>query len=273
MINLRDAKRLLDPLKRKIFRVIGRAIITSINNAEGTQKAQLTVLANEVLGKVERIQEYGFDTYPKTDAEAVVLFINGNRDHGLIIVAGDRRYRIQDLVEGEVSLYTHEDSGDVRHRIHLKTGQVIDIKGDEINVITTKHTDPDTGVVTTGDVNITTTGGDTNITTVKHTDPDTGVETIGDVNITTEGNVSVSAEGDITAAAEGDITATADGDVTVTAGGTADVTATGKATITGTLVDIDGGGILAGCITGNSICHFTGSAHAHASLTVKATGP
>jgi len=230
MINLRDAKRLLDPLKRKIFRVIGRAIITSINNAEKTQKVQLTVLANEVLGKVERIQEYGFDTYPKTDAEAVVLFINGNRDHGLIIVAGDRRYRIQDLIEGEVALYTHEDSGDVRHRIHLKTGQVIDIKGVDVNITTT-----------------------------------------GNTTITTEGNTVVASEGNVTVSADGNMTATIDGDVEVTAGGAADVTATGKVTITGTVVDIDGGGSLAGCINGNSICHFTGSPHADKSGTVLVT--
>ncbi len=36
-MNLNDLKRLLRPIQNKIFLLLGRAILTAINNSEGTQ--------------------------------------------------------------------------------------------------------------------------------------------------------------------------------------------------------------------------------------------
>jgi phage gp45-like len=38
-------------------------------------------------------------------AEAVVLFVGGRREHGLVVAVDDRRYRLKGLEKGEVALY------------------------------------------------------------------------------------------------------------------------------------------------------------------------
>lgn len=149
MITFDDFKRLTNTIQNKIFLLVGRAIVTYINNSTDVhhQKVQLSVLKNETLSNVERIQEYGFETYPHTNSEAVSLFLSGDRRHGLVIAIGDRRYRLTDLTEGEVAIYTSEDQSAGGHRIHLKSGQKIEINCKDVDI------------TCTGTANITANGG------------------------------------------------------------------------------------------------------------------
>jgi len=127
-----DFKRLIAPIQRKIFLLLGRALLTAVNNSEGTQKIQITVLNNETITDVERMQEYGFETYPFTGAEVMTLFLNGNRDHGIAVCVHDRRYRPKDLVEGEVCVYTDEDKTDP-YRMHLKRSRILFVVADKFD--------------------------------------------------------------------------------------------------------------------------------------------
>jgi phage baseplate assembly protein V len=103
-----DFYRLTDVIKRKIYLLIGRAILTAIVNSEKTQKIQVTLLKDETVSDIERFQEYGFETYPKKgSAEAVIAFLNGNRDHGIVLCVHDREYRPLDLSEGDVRVYDY----------------------------------------------------------------------------------------------------------------------------------------------------------------------
>ena len=106
MIEIKDIHRLLAPIKNKIFLLIGRAILKAINNSEGTQKIQVVGLSGETITDIERMQEYGFESYPVAESEAVVLYINGNRDQGLAICVHDRSNRPDDLAEGESQMYS-----------------------------------------------------------------------------------------------------------------------------------------------------------------------
>jgi phage gp45-like len=47
-------------------------------------------------------------------AEAMVLFLNGQRSHGVVLGIGDRRYRIKGTKEGEVAIYD-----DQKQQIHI----------------------------------------------------------------------------------------------------------------------------------------------------------
>jgi len=107
MISISDLSRFLDPLKRKIFLLVGRAIVTAVNNSGKTQLVQVTALKDETISDIERMEEYGFATYPKTGSEALINFINGNRDHGLVVCIHDRNYRPTDLTEGDVRVYDY----------------------------------------------------------------------------------------------------------------------------------------------------------------------
>ena len=120
------------PIKKKIFLLIGRAIISMINNVKMTQEVQATVLNGEIVTGIERIQEYGFDTSPLPESEGVVLFQNGNRDQGICICVGDRRYRpTTKLLPGEVQVYDY-----LGNHMFLKTGNIIEIKTVTGNIIT-----------------------------------------------------------------------------------------------------------------------------------------
>lgn len=121
--------KMLGPLVRRIRLALGRGIVRLVADGGGIQTVQLDLMANETRSKVERFQEYGFTSHPLEGAEAAVIFMGGNRDHGIVIAVDDRRYRLKALEAGEVAIYT--DEGD---KIHLKRGKIIEISTDELIV-------------------------------------------------------------------------------------------------------------------------------------------
>ena len=120
MMDERSFGLLLQRLKSRVRLTIGRALISLIDDTKTIQTLQLQALADEVLDDVERVQQYGFTSVPKQGAEAVVVFLGGERSAGLVVATDDRRYRVKGLQEGEVCLYT--DEGDV---IQLRRGNKI----------------------------------------------------------------------------------------------------------------------------------------------------
>jgi len=129
--------RVLNPIKRQIYMLIGRSILSYVNNSKGTQLLQIKLLADEVCSDIERLEDYGLTSYPLKDAEPLALFINGNRSHGVVVCVHDRRYRPTDLAEGEVCLYSKDDLNADKHRVHLKAGNIIDTKCKDSNLTAT----------------------------------------------------------------------------------------------------------------------------------------
>tara|TARA_R110001583_G_scaffold178954_2_gene335292 strand:+ start:20100 stop:20681 length:582 start_codon:yes stop_codon:yes gene_type:complete len=107
--------RLIRPLKRRVFLMVSRAVIKIINDAEGIQKLQLVGYDGELHEGVERFQEYGFTSHPKSGAEAVVVAVAGNRGHSLVIALDDRKFRLKSLQPGEMAIYD-----DLGQKVHLK---------------------------------------------------------------------------------------------------------------------------------------------------------
>lgn len=115
-------ERMIRPLKNRVMLIIGRAVVAAVSDSKGMQSMKLDLLSEEVQEDVERFQEYGFTSVPFPGAEAVSVFVGGNRDHGIVIAVDDRRYRLKALEPGEVALYT--DEGD---KIHLKRNNTIEV--------------------------------------------------------------------------------------------------------------------------------------------------
>lgn len=134
--------KMLGPLVRRIRLALGRGIIRLVSDGGGIQTMQIDLMANETRSKVERFQEYGFTSVPLIGAEAAVIFMGGNRDHGLVVAVDDRRYRIKSLQPGEVAIYT--DEGD---KIVLKRGKIIEIDTDELIVNATNRVTLNTPLV------------------------------------------------------------------------------------------------------------------------------
>lgn len=114
--------KLLAPLRTRLANMVARAVVQIAQDGGGLQVLQLGVLDGETRDGCERFQEYGFTSVPLAGAEAVVLFANGRRDHGLVVAVDDRRHRPTDLQPGEVALY-HKDGA----RVLLKNGGSIEV--------------------------------------------------------------------------------------------------------------------------------------------------
>jgi len=104
---------LMAPIKRRVRLMISRAIVTAVNDAGGLQVVQVKLLADEVRDSVERVQNYGFTSFPLPGAEGVMVCVSGNRDHGLVISLDDRRHRPKNLQPGESAQY--DDLGQMVH--------------------------------------------------------------------------------------------------------------------------------------------------------------
>ncbi len=103
--------------------MIGRAEVKMVGDNPKMQEMQIALTAGELRDQVERFQNYGFTSHPHNGSEAAVVFLGGNRDHGLVLAVDDRRYRMKAMEQGEVAIYT--DEGDY---VHLKRGGNMEIK-------------------------------------------------------------------------------------------------------------------------------------------------
>lgn len=125
-------QRALRPLAQRIQLMLGRAVVQLVNDAAKLQGLQITLLADEVRGDVERFQQYGMTSHPHPGAEAIAASVAGNRDHVVVLAVDDRRYRLMGLERGEVALYT--DEGDT---IVLKRGGVVEVTaGTKVRLVT-----------------------------------------------------------------------------------------------------------------------------------------
>jgi len=125
-VNLSDIKSMIDsalePVKRRAMNMIGRCILTAIEDGDFRQKAEVGVLNGETLDGIERFQDYGFTSVPLPGAEGIMIFNGGNRDNGVIIRMENRDFRLTGLEGGEVAMYT--DEGD---KIVIKRGGDLEV--------------------------------------------------------------------------------------------------------------------------------------------------
>jgi phage gp45-like len=122
---VRFVQRQLGPLVRMVRLAVGRAILGAIDDTQGCQTAQSTVLDGEVHDDVEVFQQYGFTSVPFAGAEAVYLSVGGVRSHGLLVCAQNRDKRPTGLAEGEVAL--HSDELLVHQGVILRRGQKLEV--------------------------------------------------------------------------------------------------------------------------------------------------
>lgn len=113
---------LLARLASRTRLMVGRCILEAINAGTKLQSVQIQVRAGEVREHVEHFQPYGYTSVPHPGAEGISVAVGGSTDHQVVICIDDRRFRLTDLLEGEVALYT--DEGD---KIHFKRGNRIEV--------------------------------------------------------------------------------------------------------------------------------------------------
>lgn len=120
---------MINTLITRIQLMIGRCVLKAVDDSKGLQALQVEALKGEILDQIERVQNYGFTSVPLPGAEGFVAFINGDREHGIVLAVDDRRYRLKNQAKGEVAIYT--DEGD---KIHLKRGNTIEVSTTTLQV-------------------------------------------------------------------------------------------------------------------------------------------
>lgn len=145
MFSLQDMQRFMRPIKNHIYGIVGRAILTAVNNSTKTQIVQIKAFGEEIF-ELERLQEYGFENYPDVagdeNNEIIYLAIGGNRSLATVIRTHNRELRPKTLTAGEVMVY-------------CKYGQKIHLKADGSILIDAGTND----ITLTGNVNLKATGG------------------------------------------------------------------------------------------------------------------
>jgi len=123
------AQAAIERLYRRMLMVIGRGRIGVVDDTGPVQTMQVKLGQDEVVDAIKRLMEYGFTSKPLPGADAVVVFMAGNRSSGCVIATGDQRYRLH-LQSGEVAI--HDDQG---QKVHLtRTGIVVSAPNKKIRL-------------------------------------------------------------------------------------------------------------------------------------------
>ena len=106
---------MLRPVRSRVDNMIARGVVTMVNSALKMQKIQVGIQKGETKDGVENFQPFGFNSVPKPGAEAVLLFVGGDRNAPVSVVVDDRRSRPTGWAEGESGTY-NEFSAQMRHK-------------------------------------------------------------------------------------------------------------------------------------------------------------
>jgi phage baseplate assembly protein V len=141
----------VERLYRRVLLVVGRGRIKTGADDGPVQKQQVHLGAFETFDNIPRMSEYGFNSMPPTDSDAVLIFVGGNRRDGVIIGTGNQQFRMRNLKPGEVSI-----SDNLGQSVYLtQSGIVIDGGGLPVLVHNTPSVTLDTPTVhMTGDAQI-----------------------------------------------------------------------------------------------------------------------
>lgn len=85
-----------------LMRSLGRGRLTRIDDTGPVQLVQMQLSAGETRDKTPRLAEYGFQSHPPAGADAVALFLGGDRTNGFVIACNHQQYRVRGLASGEV---------------------------------------------------------------------------------------------------------------------------------------------------------------------------
>lgn len=103
--------------------IIARGIIQMVNDEQGRQFCQVSVLAGETKNNVERIQHFGFTSNPPSGSAAAIAFVGADRGKPMIFGDNHPASRKTGLVPGESAAYDNFDQ-----YIYLKKDGSIEVK-------------------------------------------------------------------------------------------------------------------------------------------------
>jgi phage baseplate assembly protein V len=101
---IEELERWFRPYRTRLNNMIRRAVVVSATDSPAVQQLKINLGNGDIQSKIERIQNFGLTGVPKKNAQALCLFVNGNRDQPVIIAVDDGNFRVH-VNEGEVAVY------------------------------------------------------------------------------------------------------------------------------------------------------------------------
>lgn len=133
----------IERLYRRILMAVGRGRIKTGTDDGPVQIQQVRLGQFETFDNLPRLAEYGLNSMPPPESDAVLLFVGGNRSNGVIIATGNQTYRMRSLKPGEVSI-----SDNLGQSVHLtQAGIVVNGGGLPLLVHNTPEVTLDTAMV------------------------------------------------------------------------------------------------------------------------------
>lgn len=113
---------------RRAFVGISRATLAKADDSKRWQEVTVKDEIGRQFSNVEVAHPYGFTAVAKPPdddrhtkaAEVVMVFLDGDMSHPMVIATGDRRFRLKNLQPGEVAI--HDDQG---QQIYLSRDRIV----------------------------------------------------------------------------------------------------------------------------------------------------
>lgn len=90
----------------RVMALVVRGLVEYVNDSDEMQLVKVSTTANEVTDDLERVQPYGLTTVPPKGSEAVILFLNGDKQQGVVIACDSAVNRPNGLAENDVEIYS-----------------------------------------------------------------------------------------------------------------------------------------------------------------------
>ena len=126
-----DVQGALARLWRRVQGVVGRGRVTTGNDSGAVQKLQIRLGEWETRDDTPRVAEFGFTSMPPNGADAIVVFVAGDRSSGVIIATTHQASRPTQLAPGEAMVY---DLWGKSVHFTRDGGVVIEAKDSEVTV-------------------------------------------------------------------------------------------------------------------------------------------
>jgi phage baseplate assembly protein V len=164
----------IERMYRRIMLMVGRGRIKTSRDDGAAQMHQVRFNALETTDNIPRLGEYGFNSMPPADSDAVLLFAGGNRINGIIIATGNQTFRMRSLKPGEVSI-----SDNLGQSVYLtQAGIVVNGGGLPVMVTNTPEITLDSPKIhATGDMTV-----DGDLTVLKDALVDGNIVAAGDIS-------------------------------------------------------------------------------------------
>ena len=98
----------LPPLWRRMLNALSPGTVSAVDDSGPVQKHQINIAGRELHDGVPAVYIYGVSSNPPLGADALLVFLGGDRGSGVVVATNHQQVRHRGLVSGEVILHDNQ---------------------------------------------------------------------------------------------------------------------------------------------------------------------